>query len=82
MNVLIGRFDVKISRVTREDLEEVEGLVLSVSEQDVLPHFNEEGKSEFLSRVLPDIEKTLNRVNFYSVKLVSDGFLLYEMVTI
>lgn len=76
MNVLIGRFDVKISRVTREDLEEVEGLVLSVSEQDVLPHFNEEGKSEFLSRVLPDIEKTLNRVNFYSVKLVSDGKLV------
>lgn len=76
MNVLIGRFDVKVNRVTRDDLEDVEGLVLSVSEQDVLPHFNEKGKSEFLSRVLPDIEKTLDSVNFYSVKLVSEGKLV------
>lgn len=64
---------VRISKVAlSEDLADVEALVRSVSEQDVLPLFNELGKSEYLSRVLPDIKKTFDESCFYSVKLVSD----------
>ena len=67
---------MQINKVTWQDLEEVEEMVRSVSEQDVLPLFNELGKSEYLSRVLPDIKKTFDGTCFYSVKLVSGGRLV------
>lgn len=67
---------MEIARVVQGDLEAVESLIRIVSKTEVLPHFNEQGKIEYLARVLADIETTFNESCFYSVKLVSAGKLI------
>ena len=42
----------------------------------VLPHFNEQGKQEYIARVLTDIKATFDHDNFVTVKAVSNDTLL------
>ncbi|MDV5061771.1 GNAT family N-acetyltransferase [Vibrio diabolicus] len=64
---------MEIQKVLESDLEAVRRLVSEVSDKDVLPLFNEQGKQEYKDRVLPDLVTTFDHEKFSSVKAVSDG---------
>ncbi|KJG40643.1 acetyltransferase [Photobacterium angustum] len=67
---------MEIQKVLKSDLEAVTKLVSEVSDKDVLPLFNEQGKQEYKDRVLPDLVTTFEHEKFSSVKVVSDGEVL------
>ncbi|TMO57989.1 GNAT family N-acetyltransferase [Pseudoalteromonas phenolica] len=67
---------MEIKRVNYEDLTAITNLVEAVSKVAVLPYFNDQGKQEYIARVLPDIKMTLDNDNFVSVKAVSNDALL------
>ncbi len=72
--VLGGKMDIQ--KVLKSDLEAVTRLVSEVSDKDVLPLFNEQGKQEYKDRVLPDLATAFNNEEFSSVKVVSGGEVL------
>ncbi|MFB9217754.1 GNAT family N-acetyltransferase, partial [Vibrio sinaloensis] len=51
---------MEIQKVLKSDLEAVTRLVSEVSDKDVLPLFNEQGKQEYKDRVLPDLVTTFD----------------------
>lgn len=59
--------------VSHSDLSSLLALVKEVAASDVLPLLNDQGQSEFLTRVLDDIKATLDMASFYSVKVVLEG---------
>ncbi|MDV7104894.1 GNAT family N-acetyltransferase [Vibrio sp. TH_r3] len=62
-----------INAVSESDLSNILALVKDVADRDVLPLLNAQGRSEFNTRVLSDIETTLNASTFTTVKAVIDG---------
>ncbi|CZF78451.1 putative acetyltransferase [Grimontia celer] len=58
---------MEIRKVVLRDLEAAQELVNSVSEADVMPLFNTQGKAEFKSRILPDLATTFDDSRFYTV---------------
>ncbi len=67
---------LQIIETTIEDLRSVIELVASVSQKDILPHFNEEGRETFSSKVLPDVETTFNKTCFETLKVIDNGKLI------
>jgi len=67
---------LQIIETTIEDLRSVIELVANVSQADILPHLNEEGRETFSSKVLPDVETTFNQTRFESLKIVENGKLI------
>jgi len=67
---------MEIQRVNNEDLIAITDLVEAVSKVAVLPHFNEQGKQEYIARVLPDIKTTFDNDDFVTVKAISNNTLL------
>jgi GNAT superfamily N-acetyltransferase len=64
---------MEIHPVKESDLETILSLVKNVAECDVLPLLSTQGKSEFNTRVLSDIETTLVEASFKTVKATIDG---------
>ncbi|MDP5055513.1 MAG: GNAT family N-acetyltransferase [Marinomonas hwangdonensis] len=62
-----------IRQVEFLDLESIKYFVTEVSEIDVLPRFNDQGKAEYKARVLPDIVKTFDTACFKALKVVCTG---------
>ncbi|HAS64235.1 MAG TPA: GNAT family N-acetyltransferase [Vibrio sp.] len=67
---------MEIQKVVKADLDAVISLVSEVSNKDVLPLLNKQGKQEYQNRVLPDLATTFDDEKFLSVKAVSGGELL------
>lgn len=67
---------MEIETVKLTDLKEVTMLVSDVSDIDVLPLLNPQGKKEYRERVLPDLTTTFDSDKFLSIKAVSDGKLV------
>jgi len=67
---------MQIVAINMDDLEDIEALMRDVSETDVVPHFNEQGKAEYRARVLSDIQTIFDPSCFNSVKLLSDDVLV------
>jgi GNAT superfamily N-acetyltransferase len=67
---------MEIQRVNSEDLSIVTNLVEAVSKVAVLPNFTEQGKQEYIARVLPDIKTTFDNDDFVTVKAISNDTLL------
>lgn len=53
--------------IERADLIQVSNIVSEVSNIDILPHFCKQGKSEFITRVIPDLEATMNSALFDTI---------------
>lgn len=62
-----------IQQVEFVDLESVKRFISQVSEMDVLPNFNDQGKAEYKLRVLPDVVMTLDTERFQTLKVISSG---------
>ncbi|WP_338165808.1 GNAT family N-acetyltransferase [Vibrio sp. 10N] len=67
---------MELSTVSRNDIDNIVSLVKNVAECDVLPLLSDQGKSEFITRVLDDLELTLDGSTFLAVKAVTDGELI------
>lgn len=67
---------MEIHRVNNEDLTAITKLVEAVSQASVLPHFTDQGKQAYMTRVLPDIKTTFDNDNFVTVKAISNDTLL------
>jgi len=67
---------LQIVETTVEDLHSVIELVASVSQTDILPHFNEEGREVFSSKVLPDVEKAFDKTRFDTLKVIDNDKLI------
>ena len=64
---------MEIQQVELVDLESVKRFISQVSEMDVLPNFNDQGKAEYKSRVLPDVVMTLDTERFQTLKVIFAG---------
>ncbi|WP_417528201.1 GNAT family N-acetyltransferase [Marinomonas shanghaiensis] len=64
---------MEILHVELTDLDAVKQCVTQVSEVDVLPYFNEQGKMAYKSRVLSDIVTTFDGDRFQTLKVVCSG---------
>ena len=64
---------MEISKVQSGDLNSVINLIEDVSFSDILPHLNDDGKSEFTNRIIPDVKTTFYDSNFQTVKLVKNN---------
>lgn len=64
---------MEIQPVIKTDLDSILALVKGVAEHDVLPLLNQQGQTEFRSRVLTDIEKTLDKRSFITLKATVAG---------
>jgi len=65
---------MKITKVESKDIRAIEALVKQVSEIDVIPEFDEQGKVEYRERVLTDIHTTFDEERFMALKLeAADG---------
>ncbi|AOT10715.1 GNAT family N-acetyltransferase [Pseudoalteromonas luteoviolacea] len=53
--------------IEHADLVQVSNIVSEVSNIDILPHFCKQGKSEFINRVIPDLEATMNSAIFNTI---------------
>lgn len=62
-----------IQQVEFVDLESVKRFISQVSEMDVLPNFNDQGKAEYKLRVLPDVVMTLDTERFQTLKVIFAG---------
>lgn len=62
-----------IQKVDMADLELVTHFIGQVSAVDVLPNFNDQGKAEYKTRVLPDIVTTFDSARFQTLKVACDG---------
>ncbi|OCQ21889.1 acetyltransferase [Pseudoalteromonas luteoviolacea] len=51
---------MEIRYAKQKDVEQITALITHVSELDVLPLFDSQGRREYMSRVIPDIETTFN----------------------
>jgi len=67
---------MEIQKVLKSDLGTVTRLVSEVSDKDVLPLLNAQGKQEYKDRVLPDLATTFDDEKFSSIKAVSGGEIL------
>ncbi|TLX48034.1 GNAT family N-acetyltransferase [Pseudoalteromonas phenolica] len=67
---------MEIQRVNHEDLVAITKLVEAVSKAAVLPHFSDQGKQAYMTRVLPDIKTTFDNDDFVTVKAISNDTLL------
>ncbi len=67
---------MQIIKTTEEDLCSVIELVANVSQLDILPHFNEEGRSTFALKVIPDVETAFDKIRFESLKVMINGNLI------
>lgn len=67
---------MQILAIHMDDLEAIAALMRDVSEVDVVPHFNEQGKMAYRARVLSDIQKIFDPASFNTVKLISEGVLV------
>lgn len=63
---------MNIKPVLKSDLDAVTKLVSEVSDKDVLPLLNAQGKQEYKSRVLPDLANTFDDERFSSIMAVSE----------
>lgn len=61
---------MEIRKVEETDIAAIVELVEKVSNSDILPHFSEEGRVIFISKVLPDLKTAFDNTNFYSVKAI------------
>jgi GNAT superfamily N-acetyltransferase len=64
---------MEIQKVDFTDLDDVKRFVSQVSEVDVLPNFNDQGKAEFKARILPDIVTTFDDEHFQTLKVIFAG---------
>ena len=64
---------MEIQKVDFTDLDDAKRFVSQVSEVDVLPHFNDQGKAEYKARVLADIVTTFDIERFQTIKAVCAG---------
>lgn len=64
---------MEIQKVDFTDLDDAKRFVSQVSEVDVLPHFNDQGKTEYKARVLADIVTTFDIERFQTLKAVCAG---------
>jgi len=67
---------LKILEATDGDLRSVIELVANVSELDISPHFNEEGRVTFSSKVLADVETAFDKIRFESLKVIKNDNLI------
>ncbi|HCH0918689.1 TPA: GNAT family N-acetyltransferase [Vibrio parahaemolyticus] len=67
---------MEILKAVKSDLDAVTKLVSDVSNKDVLPLFNAQGKQEYKDRILSDLATTFDDDKFLSIKAVSGGQLL------
>jgi GNAT superfamily N-acetyltransferase len=67
---------MEIQKAERADLAAITSLVTEVSNHDVLPLFNEQGKLEYENRVLPDLVSTFDEGKFITIKAVYGGDLV------
>ncbi|MBQ4879612.1 GNAT family N-acetyltransferase [Pseudoalteromonas luteoviolacea] len=58
---------MQIRALKNGDLQSISKLVADVSNMDILPHFCRQGQDEFISRVIPDLEATMNPALFKSI---------------
>ncbi|AIW16436.1 GNAT family N-acetyltransferase [Vibrio tubiashii] len=65
-----------IRKASSDDLDRVLSLVSEVSAIDILPLFSEQGKKQFIERVIPDLHTVFGGENFLAIKAVYDGKLL------
>ncbi|WP_028024054.1 GNAT family N-acetyltransferase [Enterovibrio calviensis] len=64
---------MEIKAVNLSDVAAVQTLIATVSEHDVLPLFNAQGREEYKTRVLPDIQTTFDESQFTTIKADHDG---------
>ncbi|AWY01836.1 acetyltransferase [Marinomonas primoryensis] len=64
---------MEIQQVELVDLESMKRFISQVSEMDVLPNFNDQGKAEYKLRVLPDVVMTLDTERFQTLKVIFAG---------
>ncbi|BDU40965.1 GNAT family N-acetyltransferase [Vibrio nigripulchritudo] len=62
-----------ISPVEPSDFQDIVNLVAEVTRVDILPHFDEQGKTTFTASVIPDVEKTMTNDQYLCLKLTMDG---------
>jgi len=67
---------MEIQKAEMADLVAITSLVTEVSNHDVLPLFNEQGKLEYENRVLPDLVSTFDEGKFITIKAVNGGDLV------
>ena len=67
---------MQIIETTLEDLHSVIELVANVSQADILPHFDEEGRETFSSKILPDVKTTFDKACFDTLKVIENGKLI------
>jgi GNAT superfamily N-acetyltransferase len=67
---------LQIIETTLEDLHSVIELVANVSQADILPHFDEEGRETFSSKILPDVKTTFDKACFDTLKVIENGKLI------
>ncbi|MDC5704768.1 GNAT family N-acetyltransferase [Vibrio europaeus] len=65
-----------IQKASIDDLDRVLSLVSEVSTIDILPLFSEQGKKQFIERVIPDLHTVFGGENFLAIKAIYDGKLL------
>ncbi len=64
---------MEIQKLSQDDLDSIARLISSVAEADIFPYFCEQGRAEFQTRVLPDLNTILTESNYLSVKAVISG---------
>ncbi|MCF2855886.1 GNAT family N-acetyltransferase [Pseudoalteromonas sp. SMS1] len=64
---------MEIRLANHGDIALITDLISAVSSIDVLPHFGAAGKHEYMRRVLPDIESTLNTTLFDAFIALKNG---------
>lgn len=64
---------MEIQKVVPADLDAITSLVSEVSNIDILPLLNAQGKQEFIERVIPDLRTVFDGENFLAIKAVSGG---------
>jgi len=67
---------LQIIETTVEDVHSVIELVTHISQIDILPHFNEEGRENFSAKVLPDVKTTFDKTRFDTLKVIENGKLI------
>lgn len=68
--------DTNIEAAKISDLDSIVELVERVSNSNILPHFSEEGRLFFTSKVLPDIKTTFDDTRFQRFKLTEHNQLI------
>ncbi|WP_070964373.1 GNAT family N-acetyltransferase [Vibrio sonorensis] len=67
---------MRLEKATLNDKDELQALVLRVSEAILKPYFEGDGWTFYLATINPSVESALQDPNFYTVKLLCDGELV------